>query len=511
MRIVPPLLALVLAAGCGGGSQPPPPPPAPINSAPVVTSAATAAVPENTTGAIYQASATDPDGDPVSLRIEGIDAARFTISASSAISFVAPPDFEAPADADGNNIYLFTLVASDGKAETRLTVSITVTNLPDQLTNRLVTQRATRFAATVPGSNRLLVSSSSRAPDGSRYTDIYLLDPAPGGAETLYLTIRDIFLPDEVTDYGVLNAIAAPDYATSGFLYVLVTNPARDIELRRYGRLASGLADPNGDVIFRIPGNATALSHSLGGGLAFGADNFLYIGVGDGRPRNTHPDLTAQNLSSLRGKILRIDVSRDDFPADPNRDYGIPAGNPFSSGLREIYAYGLDNPRRMSFDGPNLLVGDAHENADSERLNQEINLLRPQDAGANFGYPYGNARFPTRPAGITPPVISVEGTNFSNSGRITGGVVYRGPIAQFNGLYIFSDTVLDRVWGVPANSIVQGQTITRAMLTELNHFLPPPPLVSRGIFSFTVDGSGSLYFVDEFFAEGGQLFVSELR
>lgn len=506
-RLVVAFLAVMLTTGCGGGGDNSPP--APINRPPVITSAATAAVPENTAGPAYQAAATDPDGDVVTYRLEGGDAARFTLTAGGAISFVAAPNFEAPADTDANNIYQIILVASDGAMESRLNVSITVTNAPDQLAARQVVNQS-KFAAAATGTDGLFTGRLAGALDGSRFFEIFLVDPAPGGTQTLYLTIRDIFSTQFVSEYGVLNVVAAPDYATSGMLYVLLTNPDRDIELRRYGRLASGLGNPNGDVILRIPGNRSAMSVSLGGGLAFGPDNLLYIGVGEGRASGADPDLTAQDLSSMLGKILRIDVRRDDYPADPDRDYGIPTGNPFATGIREIYAYGLDNPRRMNFDGQNLLIGDALESvAFIERPDQEINLLRPQDAGANFGFPYGTFRFPTPPAGTTPPVIRVSGTNNSNIGRVTGGYVYRGPITQLDGQYLFAEMATRSVWAVPAANIVQGHTITQSGLNSLNALLPTD--IPREVLSFGLDGSNNLYFVSAFTGQGGPVYVLELR
>src|SRR5690606_24551436 len=93
----------------------------------------------------------------------------------------------------------------------------------------------------------------------------------------------------------------------------------------------------------------------------------------------------AQNRNVLLGKILRIDPASDAFPADAARDYAIPAGNPFASGggSPEIWAYGLRNPFRASFDPAtgNLWIGDVGEGA-----REEVDLMRPGDGGANFGW-----------------------------------------------------------------------------------------------------------------------------
>lgn len=492
-RVYTPIIALAITA-CGGGGGGPAP--APVNQLPVITSPGTATVPENTATAFYQAAATDPDGNSVTYRLEGADAARFSISASGAISFAAAPNFEAPNDADANNVYQLILVASDASLSAQINLAVTVTNVPDQASVRRLDVQGD-VVAPVPGSSRIFV--------GRRSGEVVVVDPASTGSPTPYLTVSDIHAPIFDSEYGLLNIVAAPDHATSGILYVLLTNTNGDVELRRYGRLSSGAGDPaSADVILRVPRAATLNSESVGGGLVFGPDQLLYVGIGEGRSRGSNPDNTAQDLTSLRGKILRIDVSRDDFPADPNRDYGVPAGNPFTTGAREIYAYGLDNPRRMSFDGTNLLIGDAHGAiASAETPKQEVNLLRPQDAGANFGYPFGIVGQPAPPPGALPPVIRLEGTSASSLGRITGGYVYWGPVTQFNGLYIFADLVTRNIWSVPAANIVQGQTIAQAGVTSLNGALPAD--LPKEIRSFGIDSNNNLYFVPNF------VYVLELR
>ncbi len=476
------LAALIVGACSGGGSNPPPPP---ANSAPVITSAATASAAENTTAAVYQATATDADGNSISFRIEGPDAGRFTINGSGAISFSSAPNFEAPADADANNAYQITLVASDGKAESRANLTITVTNVADQFTTRRVGP-SDSFVAAVPGSSRIFTGARA----GDTGYEIHLIDPAPGGAQTLYMTVGNVTNEspgqrNKSNLEGVINLVAAPDYATSGNIYAYVQN-AGTIEIRRYGRLASGLGDPNGDLILRITEDLRGNS-SPGGGLAFGPDGLLYIATGFQRRTGTNND--PQNPDTLTGKLLRIDLRRDEFPADPDRDYGIPSGNPASTGRREIIAFGLDDPYRMSFDGPNLLIGDSQPQF---QYPEEIDLFRPQDVGANYGAPFtGNS------PGQTPPVISLPGDpSLTNQRRITGGHVYRGPITQLTGQYIFAyefSLANNSVFAVPASSLVQGQTVSSPQLTLLSSSLPQE---LRGfIRSLGVDTIGNLYFV----------------
>lgn len=441
-----------------------------MNQAPAFTSAGTASVAENSTGTAYQAAATDPDGNAVSYRIEGADAARFTISSTGAISFTAAPNFEAPTDADTNNVYQLTVVASDGSLEARLNLAITVTNVADQLV-AVRTNATGAFITSATGTARMFHGGGG---------EIHLYDPATNTSQ-LYLT---------VTGVTVLNAVAAPDYATSGLLYLYGVNASGQVEIRRYGRLPSGLGDPaSADILLAGPNARQSLrGSSQGGGLAFGPDNLLYIGIGLGDGAET----AAQDLASLNGKILRVDVSRDDFPADPNRDYAIPSGNP-GFAAREILAYGFDDPRRMSFDGSNLYIGEVKVGGGSFAPNEEINLLRRQDIGANYGHPNEPPPNPNdydRP-GVTPPVISLR-LSSTNIPEVVGGLVYRGPIPELNERYVFSSTNNSGdLLTVPVAAIVQGQTIRNAGVdSSLNTRFPE---IIAGIRAFAVDSSGNLY------------------
>lgn len=130
------------SGGSGGGASPAPTQPAPpSNNAPAITSAGTASVPENTSGVVYTASATDADGDTLSFSISGTDAGALSInSTTGAVSFASPPDFEAPSDANSDNTYSFTLTVRDPAGATAsLTVSISVTDV-NETTQRYVEQ-----------------------------------------------------------------------------------------------------------------------------------------------------------------------------------------------------------------------------------------------------------------------------------------------------------------------------------------------------------------------------------
>ena len=234
-----------MGGGGGGGGQPQ------MNRPPAFTSAATVSVPENSTGTIYTATATDPDGNPLTFSLSGgADRTDFSISAAGALSFVATPDFEAPADADGNNIYLVQISVSDGMTSAVLDLAVTVTNGgSDAFAVRRVGVGFAQplFVAPVPdGSGRVFVVEKAGR--------IRILNPQTGAINALpFLDIRGAISTD--SERGLLGLATAPDFATTGTFYVHLTNLAGDIEIRRYQTLAGNrdLANPaTADVILVV-------------------------------------------------------------------------------------------------------------------------------------------------------------------------------------------------------------------------------------------------------------------
>jgi hypothetical protein len=273
--------------------------------------------------------------------------------------------------------------------------------------------------------------------------------------------------------------VAAPDYAASGIFYVAVANGAGDIEVRRYTRANPAAADPNSaDVILRIA-NKPESTDRLGSWIGFGPDGFLYMTTGHGGNVANPKD-----PASLLGKVLRIDVGLDGFPADPLRDYGVPADNPNLGGrVSEVYAIGLGDPWRASFNGPDLLIGDRND----VPLSQEINLLRPQDKGGNFGFGSG-------PAGNLEPVLRHGPARISGRGTVVGGFVYGGTAPQLQSLYIFSDPIRQAIWSVPASSVAQGTTIEESGYGGRPD-LPVPDQPSPMVQSFGEDAARNLFMV----------------
>lgn len=212
----------------------------------------------------------------------------------------------------------------------------------------------------------------------------------------------------------------------------------------------------------------------------------LYIGTGDGGSAND-PQNRAQNLADNLGKMLRVDVSADRFPNDPAQyGYAIPAGN-LAGANPEIYAYGLRNPYRDSFDRETGTFYIADVGQDNR---EEINIGA---AGANYGWrKFEGTRLnlPGDPpiGNHTPPIYEYD--HNGSDASITGGYVYRGSLIDgLDGTYFFADFVTDKVMSFRFT----GSGITE--LTDRTAELLSPTGISGSISSFGEDGFGNLYLV----------------
>lgn len=501
------MLAVVIAAcgGGGGGNGGSSTPPPMGNRAPAFTSLGAVSVQEETAGVFHTVTASDPDGNPLTFSLTGgVDQTQFRITSSGALSFVTPPDFEAPADANRDNIYIVVVNVSDGSANVMQTLSVTVT---DVVTSGFRVRRVAAgldqpvFLAPVPdGTGRVFVVELTGR--------VRIMTPSTGAiAPTLFLDVSG-----EVStggERGLLGFATAPDFTSSGRFFVFLTVLDGTIEVRQYRTLATdrNRADPTtADAIIRIP--HSMFSNHNGGWIGFGPhDNMLYIAVGDGGGAGD-PDNNGQNTGTLLGKILRIDPASDAFPLDTARDYAIPAGNPFASGggAPEVWAYGLRNPFRNSFDPQtgNLWIGDV-----GQQTVEEIDLMRPGDAGANFGWPILEGTVPFRggsTAGLTPPVAEYRhGSGERQGNTVIGGHVFTGPIDSLRGLYIFADFITPNIWSVPVSRLTVGSTLPASEFTVRNADFAPGSGAFTNIVSFGVDSTGNLYVVDL----DGEIFVIE--
>jgi hypothetical protein len=452
----------------------------------VFTSAAASNFVEDTAAGavVYTAVATDADADPITYSISGgADAAFFRISTAGALSPAQTLDFEHPSDSDQNNVYLLNITASDGKTTTTLAINLTVRD--DGLvqimnfTNGIVNPVGLFFPNTTAQASQLFYLESFR---------FGYFSGSVGITRNRVHTFVRIGRPSD--DAGLL-AIAYPLGSTGNAaatpFFSLLTNENGDIEVRRheFGNF-DGSGGNDGDVILLI--SHRQFTNNYGGFMEFGPDGFLYIGVGDGGGA-FDPNNNAQNPNSLLGKILRIDVRQDAFPNDPLRDYAIPSANPFASGggAPEVWALGFRNPVRGGFDSAtgNLYVGDQGE----PNRTQEINLLRPSDGGANFGWPFREGtqvRVAGGPASPLNPVIEYAG-----QGAIGGNVYRASTYRGFQNQYFFGDRE-GYVWSVPVSLLVQGTTTSLASFTVLKNPAAPPGFGAVQVRSLAI--GDSVYF-----------------
>lgn len=261
--------------------------------------------------------------------------------------------------------------------------------------------------------------------------------------KTLYLDIRGR-VDDQGNEEGLLGLAFHPRFQENGTFFVNYTASRPDqTRITRFERSQRNPseADPSTEEIL-LTYDQPYRNHN-GGGLAFGPDGFLYIGVGDGGSGGD-PRGHGQNLRTLLGTILRIDVDR----TMRGQAYGIPDGNPFagqSQARSEIFAYGLRNPWRISFDPltGTLWTGDVGQNA-----YEEIDTIV---AGGNYGWNVREGMHcfqddACEQVGMIDPVWEYDRDGgFS----ITGGYVYRGQeLPALQGKYIYGDYVSTRIWAL---------------------------------------------------------------
>ena len=273
------------------------------------------------------------------------------------------------------------------------------------------------------------------------------------GAVTTFLNIPGL-VDDSSGERGLLGLAFHPSFETNHLFFIYYTRNGGDIVLARYRANAANTAAvvDSGRLLLVI--EHSARTNHNGGALAFGPDDgYLYIGTGDGGGSGD-PANNAQNKNSLLGKILRINV--DATGHGPYGRYRAPATNPFFSsipGKSEIWAYGMRNPWRISFDrvSGRLFIGDVGQNR-YEEVDRENQF---STGGKNYGWDRmeGKHCFSNCPlAGDTLPII--EYSHAGGNCSITGGYVYRGTLnPSLVGKYVYTDFCSGRFWAVPWNSV----------------------------------------------------------
>ncbi|MEM9587310.1 MAG: PQQ-dependent sugar dehydrogenase [Planctomycetota bacterium] len=327
---------------------------------------------------------------------------------------------------------------------------------------------------------------------------------------TPLLTIPGLLTTNE---RGLIGLAFDPDFASNGHFYVNVIEPggASNVgvtAIRRYtmvgNPLTSNTVNTNPTTIMKF--DQTFANHN-GGWMDFSpVDGHLYIASGDGGSGND-PNNAGQRLNTHLGKMLRIDPSGDDFPTDPNRNYRIPTDNPFvgvSGALDEIWAYGLRNPFRNSFD---RLTGDLIIADVGQQRREEINFQPADSAGGeNYGWRLREGTIATpnvggaAPAGAIDPVYDYAHGNGTFQGdSVTGGYVYRGLDPALQGKYIFGDFVNGNVWAMTIDSSVDPTLFDGTNfsdLVRLNGDFEIDFGAIDNVASFGEDSAGNLYLVD---------------
>jgi glucose/arabinose dehydrogenase len=279
---------------------------------------------------------------------------------------------------------------------------------------------------------------------------------------------------------GLLSVAFHPQYATNGTFFVNFTDTRGDTRIERFRVGADpNRADPaSAELVLTV---VQPFSNHNGGLVAFGPDGRLYVGMGDGGGGGD-PRETGQDPQQLLGKLLRIDV-------DGARPYAIPADNPYAGrtdGQREIWATGLRNPWRFSWDrtASLLFVADVGQN----RL-EEINAVPAGQAGLNYGWDVmeGSDCFePETGCDRTGKVLPVSEYTHSDGCSITGGYVYRGQdIAALRGHYFYADFCE----GWIRSFRVEGGAATDARSWNLENV--------GNITSFGEDARGELYVISQ--------------
>jgi hypothetical protein len=286
---------------------------------------------------------------------------------------------------------------------------------------------------------------------------------------------------------GLLGLAFHPDFQSNGYMYILYQTTAAPsgTRLARYTLNPADpeVADPQ-SVLNILTINRPYATNHQGGWIGFGPDGFLYITSGNGGSGTP-----SQDINSLLGKVLRIDVNSDDFPADPQKNYALPPDNPWAGatpGADEVWATGLRNPWRASFDRGtgDLWIGDV---GDSSR--EELDVLPasvPPFLAPNYGYPCMEGFLCTTSSLCTcnSPALTLPFFDYPRTfGRsIICGYMYRGSAAPAaRGTFFFGD------------AYASVYSIRRTASGAAKGFQTHPELTVSSLYSYGQDNSGELY------------------
>ncbi len=319
---------------------------------------------------------------------------------------------------------------------------------------------------------------------------VYIVDEKTGEREGGVFLDVSADVTRKGNEEGLLGLAFAADFTKSGRFYVNYTDKEKQTRIVRFTSKDGKTTDhATEEVILKYP---SEFENHNGGWLDFGPDGMLYIGNGDGGAGDD-PHNNAQNLGSYLGKILRLDVS-------PKTGYKVPDDNPFVSNKDakpEIWSYGVRNPWRCSFDREtgDFWIGDVGQNKW-----EEIDYMpKGKASGANFGWrlreadkenPKKDVGGPLPDKAIDPVYVYDHGMKEKEGLSVTGGYVYRGPIKELQGRYIFADYQNPRIWSFVLKS---GKATD---FEDMTKDLQPEGGRINLISSFAEDNDGNLYILD---------------
>lgn len=308
---------------------------------------------------------------------------------------------------------------------------------------------------------------------------IYLIEDGVARSEPFIDLRGRVFYPEGYTEQGLLGIALDPEFSENGYFYLNYTarDPQGTTYVSRFNLLEGGelRGDPESEAVILTVDQPYA-NHN-GGMIDFGPDGYLYISLGDGGSAGD-PQNNGQNPRTLLGTVLRLDV-RSAFP------YTIPEDNPFvdgADGAPEIWAYGLRNVWRFSFD---IETGDLYLADVGQNEYEEVNFQAADSPGGqNYGWNVFEGTHLYRASGIEGTVMPIAEYNHIDGCSITGGYVYRGEtMPELDGYYLYGDYCSGRVWWLTRDESGEWQN---GLIFDTD----------MQISSFGQDRSGEIYILD---------------